>query len=61
VNPKVLHVTAQSGLVISETADIAPGSSYAAAALLLTDDPNTGSQWGVAGVNSMQIGVKEIS
>jgi hypothetical protein len=61
VNPKVLHVTAQSGLVITETADIAPQTSYGAATLLLTDDPNTASQWTAAAVNAMQPGVKEIS
>ena len=61
VNPKVLHLTAQSGLVITETADISPAIAYGQSALLLTDDPATGNQWAVAAVNAMQIGVKEIS
>jgi hypothetical protein len=61
VNPKVLHVTAQSGSVIAESSDISPGVTYAASALLLSDDPNTTDQWTAAGVNAMQAGVKEIS
>jgi hypothetical protein len=61
VNPKILHLTARSGLVTAESADIQPATAYRASALLLPDDPNTGQQWLLPDVNAIEIGVKEIS
>jgi hypothetical protein len=60
LNPKVLHLLAKSGATESEGSDYSPPLVYGWAGMVLTDDPGTGSQWTIAGLNAAEFGEKVV-